>query len=108
MFELRPDTSARLSKEILAKENGLEQSYSAIILLMQVTVTVKPGSSQEKIVENEPCAVTIWTHARAHDGEANQAVIKMLSDYYHVSKTSISLFRGANSRKKIFNILDRK
>lgn len=74
---------------------------------MQITVMVKPGSSQEKIVEMVPGTIAIWTHARAHDGEANQAVIKMLSDYYHVPKTSIFLLRGANSRKKIFNILDR-
>ena len=38
---------------------------------MKVFVTVKPGSSQEKVVETEVTedskTVTIWTHARAHD-----------------------------------------
>ena len=75
---------------------------------MKILVTVKPGSSQEKVVENviddETRDVTIWTHARAHDGEANKKVIEMLSDYYKVPKTSITLVRGANSRTKQFDI----
>ena len=73
---------------------------------MKVFVTVKPGSSQEKVVEAEVTedskTVTIWTHARAHDGEANKAVIEALSDYYKIPKTSITLVRGATSKQKIF------
>lgn len=73
---------------------------------MKVFVTVKPGSSQEKIVEAEVTedskTVTIWTHARAHDGEANKAVIEALSDYYKIPKTSITLVRGATSKQKVF------
>ena len=73
---------------------------------MKVLVTVKPGSSQEKIIENvlrdNEREVTIWTHARAHDGEANKKVIEALSDYYKVPKTSITLMRGATSKHKTF------
>ena len=75
---------------------------------MKVLVTVKPGSSQEKIVENvlsdNDREVTIWTHARAHDGEANKKVIEVLSDYYKVPKTSITLMRGATSKHKTFEL----
>lgn len=75
---------------------------------MKIFVTVKPGSSQEKVVETEVSedsrAVTIWTHARAHDGEANRRVTEMLADYYNIPKTSITLVRGANSRTKQFDI----
>lgn len=71
---------------------------------MKVTVMVKAGSSQEKIEETEPQHLTIWTHARAHDGEANKAIIKALADYYHVPKSSITLLRGATSRTKVFEI----
>lgn len=73
---------------------------------MKVFVTVKPGSSQEKVVENivdeNTREVTIWTHARAHDGEANKKVMEILSDYYKVPKTSITLVRGATSKQKVF------
>jgi hypothetical protein len=75
---------------------------------MKVLVTVKPGSSQEKIVENilddNTREVTIWTHARAHDGEANKKVTEVLSDYYKVPKTSITLVRGAASKRKTFEL----
>ena len=73
---------------------------------MKVFVTVKPGSSQEKVVEDivdeDTREVTIWTHARAHDGEANKKVMEILSDYYKVPKTSITLVRGATSKQKVF------
>ena len=75
---------------------------------MRILVTVKPGSSQEKVVEvtrsDDSCEVTIWTHARAHDGEANKKVIEMLSDFYGVPKTSIVLVRGKTSKIKEFKI----
>lgn len=70
---------------------------------MIVNVKVKPGSSQEKIaMEGE--VLTIWTHARAHDGEANKKVIELVAKYYGVSKTSVKLVRGATSKIKTFEI----
>ena len=75
---------------------------------MKITVTVKPGSSQEKVVENvidnDSREVTIWTHARAHDGEANKKVTELVAKYYGVSKMSIKLVRGATSKIKTFEI----
>ena len=75
---------------------------------MKILVTVKPGSSQEKVVETEVSddsrVVTIWTHARAHDGEANKKVTEILADFYKVPKTSIKLVRGATSKIKTFEI----
>ena len=75
---------------------------------MKIFVTVKPGSSQEKVVETEAYeesrTVTIWTHARAHDGEANKKVTEILSGFYKVPKTSIKLVRGATSKIKTFEI----
>lgn len=75
---------------------------------MKIQVTVKPGSSQEKIVEkildDGLREVTIWTHARAHDGEANKKVTELVAKYYGVSKTSVKLIRGATSKIKVFEI----
>ena len=63
-------------------------------------VTVKPGSSQEKIIEAKPNELTIYLRAKPHDGEANEALIKLLSKHFHVPKTSIKITRGAHSRTK--------
>ena len=71
---------------------------------MLVNVRVKPGSSQQKVVETDKNNLVIYIHARAHDGEANKAVIEMLSEYYHVAKTTIKLVRGQTSRDKTFEL----
>ena len=68
---------------------------------MRYAIKVKPGSSQEKIVETNEGELTIYLRAKAHDGEANNALIKLLSKYYKVPKTSIKIIRGTKSKSKI-------
>ena len=68
---------------------------------MKYSITVKPGSSQEKIIENSQGELVVYLRAKAHDGEANNALIKLLSKYYKVPKTSIKIIRGAKSKSKI-------
>ena len=68
---------------------------------MRYSVTVKPGSSQEKIIETSPGELTVYLRAKPHDGEANTALIKLLSKHFKVPKTSISIINGAHSRVKM-------
>lgn len=63
-------------------------------------ITVKPGTSQEKVVETAPGELTIHLRAKPHDGEANTALIKILAKYFGIPKTSIKIIRGAKSRTK--------
>lgn len=69
--------------------------------MAQYQITVKPGSSQEKIIESADGELTVYLHASAHDGEANAALIKLLSKHFRVPKTSIAIIRGAHSRRKV-------
>ena len=71
---------------------------------MRYTVIVKPGTSQEKIIETAPGELTVYLRAKAHDGEANEALIKALSKYFNISKNSITITRGAKSRHKQIEI----
>ena len=71
---------------------------------MKYIVTVKPGSSQEKIVETNPGELTVYLRAKPHDGEANTALIKLLTKHLHVPKTSIVISHGAHSRVKTIEI----
>ena len=64
------------------------------------TITVKPGSSQEKIVEAAPGELTVYLHAQPHDGAANIALVKLLSEHFKVPKTSITITHGTKSRTK--------
>lgn len=67
---------------------------------MKILATVKPGSSQEKIVETSENEITVYLRAKPHDGEANEALIKLLSKYYNVAKTTIKITHGQKSRIK--------
>lgn len=67
---------------------------------MRYSVTVKPGSSREKIIETAPGELTVYLRAKPHDGEANTALIKLLSKHFGVPKTTITITRGSHSRTK--------
>ncbi len=68
---------------------------------MKYTVTVKPGTSQEKIVKTSDNEYTVYLRAKPHDGEANEALFKLLSKYFDVPKTTIKITQGSKSRTKI-------
>ena len=67
---------------------------------MKYQVTVKPGTSQEKIVQTSSDTYTIYLRAKPHDGEANTALIKLLAKHFNVPKTAIKITRGAKSKTK--------
>ena len=71
---------------------------------MKYTVTVKPGTSQEKIIEITPGEIMVYLRAKAHDGEANDALIKLLSKHFKIAKTDIKIVRGHKSRTKTIEI----
>ena len=72
---------------------------------MRYSILVKPGSKQEGIVENADGSLIIRTHARAHDGEANTAIIKLLAKHFKTSKSQIKIIKGETSRHKIIEVL---
>ena len=68
---------------------------------MKYQVIVKTGSSQEKIIENGNNELVVYLRAKPHDGEANTALIKTLSKYFKVPKTTITIIQGQKSRNKV-------
>ena len=78
--------------------------------MSKILIRVKPGSSQEKIVLVAPALddslaeYNVYLRAKPHDGEANTALIKLLSKHFKVAKTSISILRGAKSHTKIIEL----
>ncbi|MBQ3474185.1 DUF167 domain-containing protein [Candidatus Saccharibacteria bacterium] len=67
---------------------------------MKYKVTVKTGSSQEKVTETSENELTVYLRAKPHDGEANDALIKLLSKYFKTPKTTIRITRGQKSHLK--------
>lgn len=68
---------------------------------MKYAIIVKPGKSEEKIIASGDHELTIYLRAKAHDGEANEALITTLAKYFDIPKTSIHIVRGHKSRLKL-------
>ena len=71
---------------------------------MNLQIIFKPGSKVQKIVKNSDETLTVYCHARAHDGEANTAVIKLVADYLDIPKSKIKIIRGQKSPHKLLKI----
>jgi len=71
-----------------------------------IKVRVQPRSSVEKVDDKEDGTLKIYTHKPAIDGEANKAVIRILSDHFGIKKNKIIIEQGDKSRDKIIKILD--
>ncbi|KAK1994325.1 YggU-like protein [Colletotrichum falcatum] len=63
---------------------------------------VKPGASRvrEGIVAVTDGAVELCVNAQAREGEANRAVIKLLSEILGLPKSDLTITRGLKSRDK--------
>ncbi len=71
--------------------------------MVVIEVKVIPDSDKNELVK-ENSKVKIKVKASAEKGKANQAVIKLLSKYYNVSKSSIKIIRGKRKRNKLIKI----
>ena len=67
---------------------------------MKYSVLVKPGSSQEKVIKTSPSEFTVYLRAKPHDGEANEALVRVLSKYFKIAKTTIKITHGQKSHTK--------
>lgn len=70
--------------------------------MARINVKVKPGCKQASRLERqEDGTYTAFLHARAHDGEANAELLKLLSKELGIAKTQIAIVAGAKGRDKI-------
>jgi len=70
---------------------------------MKIAITVKPGSKNDA-VEKVGDELIVRTKARAIDGRANEAVVKILAKHFDVAKTRVRIVRGLTGRRKFVEI----
>jgi hypothetical protein len=69
---------------------------------MKIDVTVKPNSRKGPLVEPQADgSLIVYIREIAAEGQANEALIKMLSKHYGVAKSNIAIIRGTTSRHKV-------
>ncbi len=69
---------------------------------MRISVRVKPGiKGMARLEKQEDGGYIAFLHARAHDGEANKALLGLISDEFRIAKTQITIVSGVKSRDKV-------
>lgn len=71
---------------------------------MRLTITVKPRSSKKEVIQISDTEYKVKLTASPVDGEANEQLIKILSEYFDIAKSSISIVKGKTGKKKIVEI----
>ena len=67
---------------------------------MRITVRVKPGiKGATRLERQEDGSYVAFLHARAHDGEANKALIELVAKHFKVAKSTVVIKSGAKSRE---------
>lgn len=70
-----------------------------------ITVKVIPRSSKNEVVgEMDDGILKVKLTAPPVDGEANKALIKLLADYFGVSKSSVRILKGERGKVKVVEI----
>ena len=69
------------------------------------SVTVKPNSKKGPLVIEAEDGLIVYLREKPVDGEANAALIKVLSKHFGVSKSQISIKVGGRGRSKLVEVI---
>ncbi len=69
---------------------------------MRIAVRVKPGTKgASRLERQEDGSYVAFLHARAHDGEANRALLELVAREFKIAKTQVTIKSGAKARGKV-------
>lgn len=71
---------------------------------MRIFVRAKPKSKQEYVKKVGTLSFVVAVKEVAEKGKANQAVIRVLAEFFDIQQSSIILISGQTSRQKIFEV----
>jgi len=71
---------------------------------MKIKVHIKPNSKKGPLVEAGEDGLVVYVREVATDNQANEALIKLLAEYYGVPKSRVKIIRGQTGRQKVVEI----
>ena len=71
---------------------------------MRIQVRVKPNA-KTVTVEQDGDSLVVKVKEPPKENKANEAVIRELAKYFHVSKQNVRILRGIKSRSKVVEII---
>lgn len=72
---------------------------------MRIYVKVSPRSSKNEVTKIAEGEYKVKLTAPPVDGEANAMLIKVLAEYFNISKGSLIIIGGKSAKTKIVNII---
>jgi len=74
---------------------------------MIINVKVNPKAKKNLVKKETEDLFRVYVTAPPAKGAANKAMIKLLADYFDVSKSMISILSGKKNRHKVLKISNR-
>ncbi len=75
---------------------------------MLIKVKIFPGEKTQAIIKKTEDSFCIKVKEKPIMNRANDEMIEVLANYFHIPKGKIRIVKGAKQRNKIIEILDRK
>ena len=78
---------------------------------MKIFVKTKPGAKENrvtppplKLIPDAEEWYTVSVKERPVEGRANEAITKLLAEYFQVPRSQVRLISGATSKRKVFSV----
>ena len=71
---------------------------------MRITVKVKPRSKKEEVIKTGLNSFTVAVKEPPIEGRANEAAVKMMSEYLGVPSSAMRIIKGKTSKNKVIEI----
>ena len=72
---------------------------------MRIYVRVTPRSSKNEVTKVADGEYKVWLTAAPVEGAANEALVKLLAEYFNVAKSNVRIVGGKSARIKIIEIV---
>jgi len=70
----------------------------------KIWVMVKPQAKHENVILESDGELLVSVNAPANEGKANNRLIELLAEYFHIAKSNIRILRGQKSRRKLIEV----
>ena len=80
-------------------------AYNIRIIRVMIIIHVKLNKKKEGVEKISDTKFVVYTKKPAIENKANEDVIKQIAKYFKISKSSVSIMRGATSKTKILKIV---
>lgn len=72
----------------------------------RLTVRVRPGARSDRVQPATDGLFDVWTQAPPSEGRANEAVRRLIADWFRVPPSYVHVVKGRRSRTKVVEVLD--